>query len=51
MPSPDKQALACFIYNRLEGEEAKWVSYHFEQESEILYSAADLEATLSLLRD
>ena len=52
MRSPDKKALACFIYNRLDGADqgAKWVSYHFDQESEILHSASELTSTLDSLR-
>ena len=37
IPSPVKQAVACFFYNRIEQEGARWISYHFEQESEITH--------------
>lgn len=40
IPSPKKQANACFIFNRLEQDGARWVSYHFEQESEISHPSA-----------
>lgn len=35
-PSPEKNVSACFIYNRKENDGVRMISYHFDQESEIL---------------
>jgi len=48
--SPEIAQNACYFYNRLEGENARWVSYHFEGEPEFYSPGDDVEATLSLLR-
>ena len=50
IPSPEKKAVACFIFNRLESEGARWVSYHFEQESEICHPSQDVDDTLAMLK-
>lgn len=50
IPSPEKQATVCFIFNRREKKSMRWISYHFEQESEITHDSADVDATLVSLR-
>lgn len=45
MPSPQKKANACFIYSRSEKDGAHFVSYHFEEESSMTASFADLDET------
>jgi Protein kinase domain len=39
---------ACYFYNRLEGDEVRWVSYHFHAEPELLLPGEDL---IDLLAD
>ena len=33
--SPDNEKIACYFYNRLEGQIPAWVSYHYEGQPEI----------------
>jgi hypothetical protein len=40
---------ACYFYNRLEGAEARWVSYHFHAEPELLLPGEDLVDLLTAL--
>jgi hypothetical protein len=49
MPSPEKRANACFIFNRREGAGSRYVSYHFEQESDITAAFPDLDDALNRL--
>jgi len=49
MPSPEKRANACFIFNRREGAGSRYVSYHFEQESNITEVFPDVEDALNRL--
>ena len=37
MPSLKTEAIACYFYSRLEKDEVKWVSHHFEKESEVTF--------------
>jgi hypothetical protein len=46
MPSPEKRANACFIFNRREDGAFRYVSYHFEAESEIAGTFPDVERAL-----
>ncbi len=50
IPSPEKKAVACYIYSRLEKKGARWLSYHFEQESEISHASQGVADTLDSLR-
>lgn len=43
MPSPEKKANACFIFSRCEQAGARFVSYHFEQESSLTGSFPDID--------
>jgi hypothetical protein len=36
MPSPKTAENACYFYNRIDKNNVRWISYHFEQESEIV---------------
>lgn len=47
IPSPERQAVACFIFNRVDKDSARWVSYHFEQESEISHPSHGVLSALS----
>ena len=41
---------ACYFYNRVEGAEVRWVSYHFHADPELLLpdeGVSELLATLS----
>lgn len=40
MPAPDDEEIACYFFNRLEGQRVRWVSYHFEREAERIESDA-----------
>ena len=46
--SPDAEKNACYFYNRIDKGSVRWVSYHFEQESERMEQ--DLEL-VSLIDD
>jgi hypothetical protein len=50
MESPKTQQNACYFYNRLgEGEDVRWVSYHFNREAELFRPDNELRSALSLL--
>jgi hypothetical protein len=34
LPAPDNEEIACYFFNRLEGQRIRWISYHFEREAE-----------------
>ena len=46
MPSPKTEANACYFYNRRQASNQKFVSYHFEADSEIEEFHADTLAAL-----
>ncbi len=35
-PSPSSVHNACYFFNRVEGEELRWISFHFEQRPELV---------------
>jgi hypothetical protein len=43
MPSPERKAVACFIFNRCEQVGSRFVSYHFEEESSLTAEFPDLD--------
>jgi hypothetical protein len=45
MPSPQKKAMACFIFSRSEPGGAHFVSYHFDQESSLTAPFPDVDET------
>lgn len=49
MPSPRTAHNACYFYNRREGDSICFVSYHFEQEAEIVDHFADTNTVLQML--
>ena len=49
IPSPERQAVACFIFNRVDKDSARWVSYHFDQEAEISHPSNGVLNALSRL--
>jgi len=50
MESPSTQQNACYFYNRLKGDNVRWISYHFEDEAEIIRSDDEVMSAISLLR-
>jgi hypothetical protein len=38
LPSPRTEENACYFYNRVQKDGVRWVSYHFEQEAELIRS-------------
>jgi hypothetical protein len=50
MPSPKTEANACYFYNRRQASNQKFVSYHFEADSEIEEFYADTLAALEGMR-
>jgi predicted RNA methylase len=50
MPSPENQTVACFIFNRVEKDSTRWVSYHFEHESEIKHASRGVDDALAMLK-
>ena len=50
MPSPSTAQNACYFYNRTEGEQLRFVSYHFEAEAEVVDAFTDVREVLSILR-
>ena len=49
IPSPERQAIACFILSRYKTEGSRFVSYHFEQESQIAGNFPGLDEAIALL--
>lgn len=50
MPSPRTEENACYFYNQRNHQQQKFVSYHFEADSEIEDFFADTEAAILSLR-
>jgi hypothetical protein len=50
MESPRTEQNACYFYNRIEKEGVRWISYHFDSESEIVKPDDEVMQALSLLR-
>lgn len=46
IPSPQKKAIACFIFSRNEKDGAHFVSYHFEHESSLTRPSPEVDAAL-----
>lgn len=49
--SPKIEGNACYFYNRIEGKDARFVSYHYNIEPKINLSKDELNYALSLLQD
>jgi hypothetical protein len=50
MESPCTPLRACYFYNRMEGDQIRWVSYHFEHRAEIVRSDPGIRDIFSTLR-
>lgn len=50
MPSPKTEANACYFYNRKQADKQRFISYHFEAESEVEKFFADTQAALEGMR-
>jgi hypothetical protein len=50
MESPTTEQNACYFYNRVERDGVRWISYHFENESEIVKPDDEVLQALSLLK-
>lgn len=49
MPSPKAESNACYYYNRKQGDHQRYVSYHFESESEIEVAFVDTNEAIHAL--
>jgi hypothetical protein len=49
MEAPEIPARACYFYNRIEGDQVRWISYHFEGEAEVLRPDGEVIDVLSSL--
>ena len=50
MPSPKTQENAIYFYNRMKGDEVRWISYHFDKESEIISPDSEVTSAIKLLQ-
>lgn len=50
MESPKTQADAIYFYNRMIGDSVRWVSYHFDRESEIIRPDSAVSSAIKLLQ-
>jgi hypothetical protein len=50
MPSPKTEANACYFYNRRQADSQRFVSYHFEADSEVEKFFADTQAAIEGMR-
>jgi hypothetical protein len=48
-PAPSSEKNACYFYSRLDGDQAEYVSHHFESESRIHESDPELVAFIDRL--
>lgn len=49
MPSPKAEGNACYFYNRQQKDGIRFLSYHFESESEVVQEFADAAEALRKL--
>lgn len=49
MESPKTQENAFYFYNRMDGDKVRWVSYHFDKESEIIRPDIMINSAIKLL--
>ncbi len=49
MPSPQTETNACYFYNRLQGEQCRYISYHFAQDPDVTSNFADTREALTRL--
>lgn len=48
MPSPSSANIACYFYNRLDGEQLRYVSYYFEEAPETTVAGSDVTTSAVL---
>jgi hypothetical protein len=41
MPSPRTEENACYFFNRMQGDQCRFISYHFEKDSDLVDAFAD----------
>ena len=46
---PETEASACYFYNRVQGDKIRFVSYHFEGETESIKLYEDTAQALSMI--
>lgn len=51
LPSPETDRVACYLYSRLIGKHARFVSYHYRPKNEILLPKNELDFILSILKN
>ena len=51
MPSPRTEENACYFYNRREGDEIRFLSYHFESDADVTQPFEDTALALKMLND
>lgn len=47
--SPKEELNACYFFNRVDGRESRWVSFHFEQRPEVVMSSDEMITVLDSL--
>ncbi len=50
LPSPETEKGACYLYSRIEGKYARFVSYHYRPKNELLLPKHELDFILSILK-
>ncbi|MFX0037560.1 MAG: hypothetical protein ACFE9I_18215 [Candidatus Hermodarchaeota archaeon] len=51
MESPRTEQIACYFYNRLEKNSSRWISYHFEIESEINKKNNEIDLIFDIFKE
>ena len=51
MPSPKTEANACYFYNRKQNDGIRFLSYHFELDSEVVQEFSDVAEALQELTE
>jgi len=49
MPSPRTEENACYFYNRQQKNGIRFLSYHFDSDSEVIQQFADVDDALKIL--
>ena len=49
LASPEQEQNACYFYNRQEGNQVRWVSYHFDNQPEVYRPAEEVTSAISLI--
>jgi hypothetical protein len=51
MESPKTEQVACYFYNRYDKDNVRWISYHFETESEIYNTINEIKPLFDLFKE